>query len=151
MFGTLPHDHSDASLGPHSRQSFSASCDAADHGMLLFRMLHEIAHGPVRNMREQGNDALPMLLYVDALSAHAAVAATSIKIPAERSLLSHAQFLRELLDNRVLRAIIWQDTRDMLSDALAKRSVDRRLIHALMDGEAMCSHECNIWEPMLAK
>ena len=70
----------------------------------------------------------PTVLYVDALSVYAAVTATFIKTPTEKSLLSHIQYLRELLDRKVLRAMSWIDTRDMLSDGLTKGSVARDLL-----------------------
>ena len=57
------------------------------------------------------------------MSVFAAVSAVFIKTPAEKSLLCHVQFLRELLDYGVLAAIVWLDTRDMLSDGLTKGSV----------------------------
>ena len=51
----------------------------------------------------------------------AAVAAAVVKVPAEKSLLSHVQYLRELLDQRVLHTLVWLDTRDMGADGLPKR------------------------------
>ena len=54
------------------------------------------------------------------MSVFAAVTAVFVKTPAEKSLLCHVQFLRELLDRGVLAAIVWLDTRDMLADGLTK-------------------------------
>ena len=64
-----------------------------------------------------------MVLYVDAMSVFAAVTATFVKTPAEKSLLSHVQFLRVVLDNGCLRYMAWLDTRDMTSDGLTKGAV----------------------------
>ena len=68
------------------------------------------------------------------MSVYSAVTATYIKHPAEKSLLSHVQFLRELLDSHVLGALMWVDTRDMVSDGLTKGAVDRDALHKVMDG-----------------
>ena len=48
----------------------------------------------------------------------AAVTATYIKPPAEKGLLAHVQYLRELLDLHVLHALMWMETRDMIADGL---------------------------------
>ena len=48
---------------------------------------------------------IPTALYVDAKSVFAAIIATFIKQPAEKSLLCHCQYLRELLDKRILQHI----------------------------------------------
>jgi len=127
-----------------------ASCDSVDHGILLQLMLHEIRQGPVskmqgRQLREQGGYAIPAVVYLDALSVYAAVTATNIKIPAEKSLLSHIQFIRETLDNKVLQAIVWLDTRDMIADGLTKGTVERDLLHLLMSGKVQIMHECKLW------
>ena len=55
----------------------------------------------------------PMALYVDAKSAYAAVTAICPKAPAETSLLSHAQYIREKLDDTALHSLFWIDTRDI--------------------------------------
>ena len=88
---------------------------------------------------------VPTVLYVDALSVFAAVTATFIKTPTEKSLLSHIQYLRELLDRKVLRAMSWVGTRDMLSDGLTKGSVARDLLARLLDGYMSITHECKTW------
>ena len=61
-----------------------------------------------------------MGLFIDAVSVHAAVTATFVKTPAEKSLLCHALFLREMLGRKTLNSLIWIDTRDMVSDGLTK-------------------------------
>ena len=81
-----------------------------------------------------------MALYVDAKSVYAACTATFIKTPAEKSLLTHVQFIRELLDHGVLRALLWIDTRDMYSDGLTKGAVERALLHKIMDGSIEFKH-----------
>ena len=85
-------------------------------------------------MRDTGGYGIPMTLQIDAMSVYAAVTATYIKHPAEKGLLSHVHFIRELSDTGVLKALLWIDTRDMSSDGLTKESVDCMLLHQLMNG-----------------
>ena len=72
--------------------------------------------------------------------------ATFVKIPAEKSLLSHVQYLRELLDTKLLDALIWIDTRDMVADGLTKGAVERAAIHACMNGKWDVIHEAKVWK-----
>ena len=51
--------------------------------------------------------------------------AKETKVPAECSLLSSVQCIRELVDEQRLKMLYWIDTRDMLPDGLTKGSVDR--------------------------
>ena len=91
-----------------------------------------------------------MALYVDAKSVFAAVTATFVKTPAEKSLLSHVQYLRELLDIGLLHSLLWLDTRDMYSDGLTKGSVDRAALHELMECKMIFRHALELWRPKLA-
>ena len=81
------------------------------------------------------------------MSVFAAVTAVFIKTPAEKSLLCHIQFLRELLDHGVLVAIVWLDTRDMRADGLTKGAVQREALLRLLDGLCIMMHEPKIWIP----
>ena len=90
------------------RATFTAEllngCDTQDLGFLLAVILHEMLTGlpsaeKARNFREHGGFALPMVLYIDALSVYAAVTALQIKIPADSSVLCYLQYLRELLEH----------------------------------------------------
>ena len=101
-------------------------------------MLHELEVGPMsaqeaRDKRSQGGYR-PLSLNIDAKSVFAAVTATFLKQPAERSLLSHVQYLRELLDTKVLSALFWIGTRDMGAYGLTKGSVARDALHEFMSG-----------------
>ena len=93
---------------------------------------------------------MPMFLAIDAMSVFAAVTATYIKAPAEKSLLSHVQFIREMLDAGVLKALEWWDTRDMTSDGLTKGAVDRICLMNLMQGMLTIAHENRTWSSKLA-
>ena len=112
-------------------------------------MLWEIEVGPLekkeaRDRRDKGG-FLPMSLYVDAKSIFAAITAVFIKPPADKSLLVHVQYIRELLDYCILKAIVWIDTRDMGSDGLTKGAVARDLLHEIMGGVAALKHLCELW------
>ena len=65
---------------------------------------------------------MPLVVYIDAMSVFAVVTASFIKIPVDNGMLSHVQYLRELLDSRVISAVGWTDTRDMVATAPQKRS-----------------------------
>ena len=104
-----------------TRSTFSAEVlgagDAVDQGILTSQMTYELEYGTMtareaRDSRMEGS-YLPTALYLDATSAFAAVTATSINQPAEKSLLSHVQYLRELLEKDIAQSLIWLDTRDM--------------------------------------
>ena len=78
---------------------------------------------------------------VDAMSVYASITANHIKIPAEKGLLSHLQYVRELLDRGILKLLAWTDTRDMLADALTKGGLDRERIVIAMSGQIRLNHD----------
>ena len=102
-------------------------------------------------MREGGlKSPVAIVVVVDADSVFTAVTAQQVKAPAERSLLIHLQWLRELLDGLVLHSLAWCDTRDMVSDALTKGSVDRARVHAVMDGRLIIEFPAKTWRSKVA-
>ena len=118
--------------------------------MLLATMLHQVETGcctisSARLLREQGGWAIQLILALDAYSVFAAVIAQMVKTPAEKSLLSHVQFLRELLDRGILEYISWLDTRDMAADGLTKGEVERESLHAIMDGYLKLAQPTESW------
>jgi hypothetical protein len=128
--------------------------DAVDQGLLLAQLLQEIVHGPMsateaRGQRLNGTLKIPQVLYIDAMSVYAAVTAAFIKTPAEKSLLCHVQFLRELLDHGVLAAIVWLDTRDMYSDGLTKGAVSRDALLQLLEGYCVFKQQPKGWAPKI--
>ena len=143
-----------------TRSTFSsellAACDTIDLGLLIVSLLHELKSGTssmadMRKMREEGGYSVPMCLSIDAQSVYAAITALFIKAPAEKGLLSHIQYIRELLDIGVIDALMWIDTRDMHSDGLTKGAVDRELLHTLMDGRMEFKHEFKLWQPKVLR
>ena len=136
-----------------TRSTFAAELlsagDAVDQGILVAQMLREVETGPmtaeVARACRENEGFVPMALYVDAKSVYAAVTASTVKIPADKSLFVHVQYLRELLDHRVLSSIVWLDTRDMTADGLTKGAVSRDLLHELMSGRMLVQHESEAW------
>ena len=59
---------------------------------------------------------------VYAMSVFVVVTALFIKIQAAHGMLSHVQYLRDLFDSRVITAIGWTYTRDMVTGGAAHRS-----------------------------
>ena len=137
-----------------TRSTFSSELLSAsgtvDHCMLLALSLHEFSAGVqsaagAKTLCETGGWTVNLSLYVDAMSVYAAVTATFIKIPVEKSLLSHIQYIRELLDTKALEALVWLDTRDMVADGYTKGSVDRDALHACMNGIWLFHHSAQSW------
>ena len=85
------------------------------------------------------------------MSVYAAVTASNVREPAEKSLLSHVQFVRGLLDQGTVRALIWLDTRDMIADGMTKGAVNRAAIENCMNGKIEIKHELKRWEPLVRK
>ena len=81
------------------------------------------------------------------MSVFAAVTAVFVKTPAEKSLLCHVQFLRELLDYGVLAAVVWLDARDMCSDGLTTGAVHRDALLRILEGGQAIRHEPKVWRP----
>ena len=84
------------------------------------------------------------------MSVFAAVSAEVVKVPTERSLLTHVQWLREWADRGLLTGLAWVDTRDMVADGFTKGSVDRTRIHKIMDGQWVFAHDPKVWQSSLA-
>ena len=81
------------------------------------------------------------------MSVVAAITATFVEQPAERSLLSHVQYLRELLDKHILKSLYWMDTCDVSADGLTEGAVPRDVLHQLMSGLMVLNHEHTGWSP----
>ena len=142
-----------------TRSTFAAelfsACDGVDHGLLVTITLHEIERGcrsagEARRLREEDGLAFKMWLCIDAMSVLAAMSAEAVRAPAEKSLVGHLLWLRELADRGILTGAAWVDTRDMLSDGLTKGSVDRSLIDAALNGSWRVQHTPKEWQSALA-
>ena len=81
------------------------------------------------------------------MSVYAAVTALFIKILADSRVLCYLECLRDLLENEVLFALAWVDTRDMLGDRMTKGAIDRQDVHACMLWQVRKTHEMNVLRP----
>ena len=127
----------------------------ADDLIPLLITFHEIKHGPItahqaRELRENGGLAFKSTLAVDAMSLFTAVAAHTVKIPQEKNLAIHLFWLRELLDNQVLSALEWCDTRDMTADGHTKGCIDRKGLIDVMQGIQEFKHPVKKYSPFRA-
>ena len=137
-----------------TRSTFSAElfgcCDTCDTLLVVVLALHEVETGTMtleqaKRLREFGPHCYTSIVCVDAMSVYSAITAAYVKAPAERSMISHVQWLRELLDHKVIGHIAWLDTRDMHADGLTKGKVLRALIHELMSGAYKLRHPLKLW------
>ena len=76
---------------------------------------------------------------IDSMGMLTAVAAPRPKAPAEKSLLPHMLWLRDLR-NSVMKTLSWYDTRDMSPDGLTKGCIDRAAILELAGGTVTRRH-----------
>ena len=65
-----------------------------------------------------------------------------LDVEVDNAMLSHVQYLRELLDLRVVDGLCWADTRDMIADGLTKGAIAGALLLAAMEGRYRLQHEC---------
>ena len=80
-------------------------------------------------------------MVVDARSVFDALAVQDICNPAEMSVKLHLISIRSKLESGIRRLIFWCGTRDMLSDALTKGGIDRKLLmRALKEGNYALNH-----------
>ena len=98
-----------------------------------------------RACRENEGWKIEIDLGLDAYSVYAAVTAFQVKAPAEKALLSHVQYMRELLDRGIVKYLVWFDTRDMTADGLTKGAVDREALHKVMDGSYHALYKQERW------
>ena len=101
--------------------------DATDVGLLMLMFLHEAKVGVADNAedlmrrRNEGGFVLEMEAVTDCKSILSAVSADAIKVPTERGTLPHVQWIRELVDRKILTRLTWVDTRDMVADGRGKK------------------------------
>ena len=92
-------------------------------------------------LREEGGLKLTVYLTIDAESVYKSVTSRDLRNPAEKTLLGHILWLRELLQLRLIESIQWCDTRDMTADGHTKGTIDRALLLDLMRGKQTYLHE----------
>ena len=118
--------------------------------MLLACLQHQVDFGSItpsvaRQCRETNGWKIEIDLGLDAYSVYAAVTAYQVKAPAEKALLSHVQYLRELLDRGIMHSLVWLDTRDMATDGLTKGAVERNALQIVMSGKYQVQYKQERW------
>ena len=101
----------------------------------------------LKKYREEGGLALKVTLTIDAESVYRSLTSRDLKTPAEKTLLGHVLWIRDLLQLRLIESIQWCDTRDMTSDGHTKGSVNRQLLLQLMRGHQTYKHDVKRYTP----
>jgi hypothetical protein len=119
---------------------------AVDQAITLATTLHEIEVGPVtigqtKQLVEEARLLFKIGGFVDAMSLIRALAASSIKVPQEKSFLLNLVWIAEHIRTGLLKSLSWTDTRDMIADGLTKGSIDRALLHRACDGYRTLAHD----------
>ena len=138
------------------RSSYGAELLAAAHGMEdvypTIITLIEIAKGvrtadQIKRYREHGNLELDVTLTLDAEGVYNLLVNRDLAAPAEKTLLGHVAWIRELLRNRATKRMQWCDTRDMVADGHTRGSIDRTALLQAMNGEQAYKYETRRHEP----
>ena len=117
--------------------------------------MHELTHNrplsshDLAKVREQGGLSIDCTLTTDAESVYKSLTSRDLKTPAEKTLLGHVAWVRELLSASVLRRIRWCDTRDMTADGHTKGSIPRDGLLGVMRGMYGFTHPVKTY--MLSK
>ena len=92
---------------------------------------------------------MKIYLTIDAESVYKSLTSRELKTPAEKTLLGHISWIRELLQLRIIQMIQWCDTRDMTADGHTKGFIDRKLLLDLMSGIQQFNHNLKTFKPPL--
>ena len=138
------------------RSSYGAEMLAASHGFddvfpSIITLL-ELRHGvlspeQLKNVREKGNISIKVTLTTDAESVYKSLTSRDLKTPAEKTLLGHVCWLRELMKLELIHKLQWCDTRDMTADGHTKGSIDRQSLLDVMQGRQKYNHEVKHYQP----
>ena len=114
--------------------------------------LVELKHGvlkpeELKKYREEGGLALKVVLTTDAESVYKSLTSRDLRVPAEKTLLGHVSWIRELLHMRLIESIQWCDTRDMTADGHTKGCIDRFLLLETMRGPQVYKHDVKCYTP----
>ena len=138
------------------RSSYGAETVAASHGfddayptlITLIELRQGVLQaGELRKYREDGGLALKVILTIDAEGVYKSVTSRDLKTPAEKTLLGHVCWIRELLSLGLVESIQWCDTRDMVADGHTKGSIDRHLLLEAMQGRQEYKYDVKRYMP----
>ena len=138
------------------RSSYGAELLSAAHGfddayptLVTLEELRSGALSPEQLMkiREVGGLKFKVVLTTDAESIYKSLTGRDLKAPAERTLLGHVSWLREMLRLGVIDQMQWCDTRDMTADGHTKGCIDRRLLLEVMSGKQTYRHAVKCHTP----
>ena len=142
------------------RSSYGAEIIAATHGYEdsypTLVTLVELRQGVLRTealkkCREEGGLALKVTLTIDAESVYKSLTSRDLKTPAEKTLLGHVSWIRELLQNGLIEAMQWCDTRDMTADGHTKGCIDRQVLLEVMQGHQAYKFDVKRYSPHRSK
>jgi hypothetical protein len=142
------------------RSRFGADLLAAAHGMddvySTVITLAELKHGcfnasKLKSVRESGGLALKVTLTTDAEGVYKSLTGYDLKAPAEKTLLGHIWWLRELIKIGVITAVQLCDTRDMTADGHTKGRVLRDGLLEVMQGRQTYRHDLKRHTPQKPK
>ena len=102
----------------------------ADGAIGLALTLHEIQQGPVTLKRAMGltdfhGRSFKINCVTDAKNLLLILKNVNMKNPAEKNFIVHLMWLKNMLENGVIQALIWTDTRDMTADGHTKGTIKR--------------------------
>jgi len=104
--------------------------DTCDYSLLLLGALDETQHGVCSSAQSLIETRVkgfttPCIASTDSMSVYSAVGYVPAKVSVAAHTLHHVQWIQELIKDNILDALVWCDTRDMISDALTKGSIPR--------------------------
>merc|ERR1712086_862475 len=131
------------------RSSYGAETLAAAHGFddafPTLVTVEELKRGvldptELKMLREQGGLKLSITLTTDAESVYKSLTSRDLRTPAEKTLLGHVSWIREMLQVGLVDIVQWCDTRDMTADGHTKGCIDRELLLQVMSGRQVYRH-----------
>ena len=140
-----------------TRSTFSSETLAAvgtvDQLVPMLFAFQEVLKGPLssqqaRTLREKGGFEMASELIIDAMNLFWALSATSPRMPAERTLFVHINWLRDLLQSDMPRVLKWMDTRGLLADGMTKGKIDRGPLVDAMSGKHTLHPDTKIYRPL---
>ena len=94
----------------------------------------------------KGEFHLRSIILGDNEGVYRAVTAENPRTPTEPILTPHVRAYREMLDNKVIKAIGWVDNRDMVADPLTKGKTQRNIINLLLNsGNYIIKNLAKLW------